>query len=216
MKFIPFFLSACIVLASTALQAQSSQKILDELSKKAQKYESVHATYSSRLIDKVNDIDQSQDGEVYVKGDKYNLELGNYVMITDGETLWTYDSTTNDCYVDYLEDVSADEAITPSKMFTVWEQDFKNEFKETIQENGQSLYWVNLYPNDPADKPFHTIQLYIDKDKMEVVRFVVKGREGNDIIYKVKSFETNTAMPAGVFRFDKKKFPGVNIIDNRI
>lgn len=216
MKFIPFLLSACAVVLFSSANAQSSQEILDQLSKKAKNYETVHATYSSRLIDKVNDIDQSQDGEVYVKGDKYNLELGDYVMVTDGETIWTYDRSTNDCYVDYLSDVSADEAITPSKMFTVWEQDFKNEFKETLQENGRSLYWVNLYPNDPADKPFHTIQLYIDKQKMEVVRFVVKGREGNDIIYKVKSFETNTSLPDNVFRFDKNKYPGVNVIDNRI
>lgn len=212
-RFLTSMLFLAVMLPS---QAQNSQTILDELSKKAKDYQNVFATYSSRLIDKANDIDLKQAGEVYVEGEKYHLELGDYVMITDGETLWTYEKATNDCYVDYLEDVSGDEAITPSKMFTVWEQDFKNEYKQTVQENGKALYWINLYPLDPEEKPYHTIQLYIDKAKMEVVRIVVKGRDGNDVIYTLDTFKPNTSMPEGVFRFNPKKHPGVNLIDNRI
>lgn len=207
--------SAIFALAVLPTQAQTSDKILKELSAKAQKYSTIYAEYSSRLIDKANDVDIQQSGKVYVKGDKYNVELGDYVMISDGETVWTYEKAANDCYVDYLEDVS-DGAISPSSMFTIWEDGFKHEFKQEVKENGKTLFWINLYPENPADKNFHTIQLYIDKEKMEVVKFVVKGRESNDVVYTLDVFSPNKEVSDEQFKFNAKKHPGVNIIDNRI
>lgn len=198
------------------VNAQTSEKILGDLSAKAKTYNSVYAEYSSRLIDKANDLDLEQKGSVYVKGEQYNVDLGDYNMITDGETMWTYDKTSNECYVDYLEDVSEGEAMTPSQMFTIWEQDFKHEFKETVTEDGTSRYWINLYPNNPADKNFHTIQLYVNKGKMEVDKFIIKGRDGSDVIYSVKKFEPNKEISSDKFKFNEGKHPGVELIDNRI
>jgi len=100
-------------------------------------------------------------------------------------------------------------------MFTIWEQDFKNEYKGETTENGKACHVIYLYPNDPTSKPYHTIQLSIDKAKMEVVKIVVKGREGDDMIYTVKSFNPNTAITAGDFAFDIKAHPGIEVIDNR-
>ncbi|MCH2199700.1 MAG: outer membrane lipoprotein carrier protein LolA [Flavobacteriales bacterium] len=196
--------------------AQNSDDILNELSEKAKGFKNIHAKYSSRLIDKANGIDLKQTGEAYVEGEKYYVELGDYIMITDGETIWTYEKETNDCYVDYLEDVGDDASMSPSKMFTIWEEDFKHEFKEMSKVNGRDCYLVYLYPNNPAENAFHTIQLYVDKAKMEVVKFIVKGREGNDVIYEVTDFNPNTTLPSGVFQFQESKHPGVNIIDNRL
>lgn len=214
MKQLIFTLLGAILVISAG--AQTSDKILNELSAKAKNYNSVYAEYTSRLIDKANDLDITQSGSAYVEGEKYNLDLGDYKMVTDGETIWTFDKSTNDCYIDYLEDVSEGEAMTPSKMFTIWEQDFKHEYKETVTEGGKAYFLINLYPNNPAERNFHTIQLYVDKAKMEVSKFVVKGREGNDIIYTITKFTPNKEIPANQFQFDEKKHPGVNMIDNRI
>lgn len=195
--------------------AQTSDKILSELSNKAKNYTTVYAEYSSQLIDKVNAVDVKQSGKVYVKGDKYYVELGDYTMISDGQSVWTYEKAANDCYIDYLEDV-ADGALSPSKMFTIWEEGFKHEFKGEVKEGAQTLFWINLYPTNPTEKNYHTIQLYVDKAKMEVVKFIVKGREGSDIVYKMDKFSPNQTIADTQFKFDPKKFPGVNIIDNRI
>lgn len=197
------------------VRAQTSDKILSDLSNKAKNYTTVYAEYSSQLIDKVNDVDVKQSGKVYVKGEKYYVELGDYTMISDGQSVWTYEKAVNDCYIDYLEDV-ADGSLSPSKMFTIWEDGFKHEFKGETKEGAQILYWINLYPTNPTEKNYHTIQLYVDKAKMEVVKFIVKGREGSDIIYKLDKFAPNQTINDTQFKFDPKKFPGVNVIDNRI
>lgn len=208
-------LTALTFLAFTDANAQESEKILNDLSAKAKKYTTVYAEYTSRLIDKSNDVDIKQSGKVFVKGEKYSLELGEYTMISDGESVWTFEKSANDCYIDYLEDV-ADGSLSPSQMFTIWEDGFKHEFKSEVTEDGKTLYWINLYPTNPSDKNFHTIQLYIDKAKMEVVKFIVKGREGSDIVYSITKFVPNKEISDNEFTFNPRKFPGVNIIDNRI
>ncbi len=198
---------------SIATNAQSGQEILDDLSKSAKTYKTIFAEYNSALI--ADGVDQTQSGKVYVEGEKYNLELGNYNIITDGQTVWTYDKGTNECYIDNLEDLG-DDAMSPSKMFTIWEDNFKNELKGTLDVDGKPHYHVNLYPYNQAEQTYHTIQLYIDKAKMEVSKFVVKGRDGTDVIYSITKFNPNTAMPAGIFKFNAAKHPGCEVIDNRI
>lgn len=205
------------VLAASTLSglAQDSQKILDDLSKKAKGYTSVYAEYESQLIDLKAGIDLTQEGSIKVQGEKYNIDLPDYTIISDGESLYTYEKETNTCFIDYIEDV-ADGSFSPSQMFTIWEHDFKHELKGEAKVGKSVAYLINLYPNDPTDKPYHTIQLFVDKAKMEVVKIVVKGREGSDMIYNVKTFSPNATMKSSDFTFPEADYPGVDVIDQRI
>ena len=99
----------------------------------------------------------TQKGQILVKGQKYRLDIADYEIISDGETIWTYEKESNTCYVDYKEDIE-DETFSPSEMFTIWEKDFKHEYKSTEKVDGRDNYVIYLYPNDPSDKPYHTLQ----------------------------------------------------------
>lgn len=210
-RIIPIVLAMLAVTAS----AQDSQSILDKLSDKAKGYKTFTADYDSRLFDEKNGIDMSQKGSIMVKGQKYYLDLPDYIIISDDETMWTYDKGENTCYVDSKEDME-DDTFSPSEMFTIWEKDFRHEYQSLEKVDGKPAHMINLYPNNPDDKPYHTLQLYVDKAKMEVVMVVVKGREGSDITYSVQNFKTNVPIDDSKFKFSQSKHPGVEIIDNRI
>jgi outer membrane lipoprotein-sorting protein len=195
--------------------AQTSQSILNKLSEKAKTYSSIYAEYSSQLIDKQAGLDIKQEGDIKIMDDKYVLNLPDYTIYCDGSNVWTFEKESNVCYIDALEDVQ-DDTFDPAAMFTIWEHDFKHELMGEEKISGIDTYAINLHPNNPKDKPYHTIKLYVDKAKMEVVKIVVKGREGDDINYSVKTFKTNNTMQDTDFRFNKSKFPGVEIIDQRI
>lgn len=195
--------------------AQDAKSILDKLSSKAKGYETIEASYESTLEDKQAGVNLSQSGSIKIKGEKYHLDLPDYKVISDGETVWTYEKESNTVYIDYLEDV-AEDGFNPNDMFRIWETGFKHELKELITEDNQEVYWINLYPKDPGEKPFHTIQMYVDKGKMEVKRIKVMNRDGSTVSYKVKDFTVNKSMNSGVFGFEKSAYPGVDIIDNRI
>ena len=72
---------------------------------------------------------------------------------------------------------------------------------------------VNLYAGE--DKPYHTLQLFIDDTALEIVRIVMKGREGSDVTYTVTSFPLVGGQARDV-HLPADKHPGVDLIDNRI
>jgi outer membrane lipoprotein-sorting protein len=213
MKFIvAVTLTAC---CATWGWSQDANALLGKLSEQAKSYGSIEATYTSIMVDKMSDFEATQAGTIYVDGNKYSLDIGDYLIISDGETIWTYEPAVNDCYVDDAE-MMAEEGMDPSKLFTIWEDDFKNEWKGTVDLNGESVVQINLYPLAGDEKPFHTIQLFINEKDLELRRAVVKGREGTDVTYDVSSFKPKAEVPASTFTFDQGKFPGVNMVDNRI
>ncbi|MFT4678968.1 MAG: outer membrane lipoprotein carrier protein [Flavobacteriales bacterium] len=207
-------LLTAIAFAFTA-NSQTSQIILDELSAKAKTYETIDAEFSSHLVDKQSGIDSKQEGRVQVKGDKYALKIDSFEIFNDGDSYWVYDKSSNDCTIDYVEDLG-DDAFNPSELFTIWENDFKHEMMGEMTLNSRAAYHIKLFPIDPTDKAFHTVMLYVDKAKMEVVKIEIKGREGDETTYDLNKFITNGAIQDSHFKFDESKYPGVRMSDNRI
>ena len=79
---------------------------------------------------------------------------------------------------------------------------------------GRDCAHINLYA--AQTRPIHTLQLFVDDKALEVVQIVMKGREGSDVTYTVKSFSTTLEVIPGMFTFPAGKAPGVDLIDNRI
>jgi len=207
-------LLAVVFVGSTTF-AQNSKSILAELSEKAKGYTSIYAEYESTMISKINGLNEKQSGKIKIQGKKYNLELGKYNVITNGVDIWSYSLNDNECSIDYLEDME-DDAFDPTKLFTIWENDFKHAFKEEVNVNGVKAYEIHLYPLNTDDSPYHTIKLFVDKVKLEIVKIEMKGRDATDYIYTVKSFQPNYKMDASDFIFNTSDHPGVEMIDNRI
>jgi outer membrane lipoprotein-sorting protein len=206
-----------ILPTSYSVYAQGADVLLSKLSDRAKDYGSISATYSSMMVDVKNDFKESLLGNIQIDESKFMLDLGEYSIISDGVTVWTYEKETNDCYVEDA-DMLADQGMDPSRIFTIWEDDFKNSLEGVVEVSEQECVQVNLYPSgeDASEKPFHTIQLFINETLLEVKKIVVKGREGVDTEYLIQSFKTNVELPSSTFEFNEARFPGVTIIDNRI
>ena len=212
MKYL--FTFAIALLGMSVIQAQSAESILNELSEKAKKYKSVEATYSSKLIDKASNFQNTSQGKISMQGDSYNLDTGDYLLISDGNNLWTYQKEYNEVNVDLIEDLGED-GFSPNKLFTIWENDFKSELKGVKNIDGIDCYEIHLFPNKAEDRTFHTVKMFVEKSKMEVYKLEVKGREGTDVIYKILTFKPNAVVDPSKFTFKEIDFPGVDIIDNR-
>ena len=198
---------------SSPLFAQDADALLNKLSEKAQSFKAYEIAYTSTLVDLKNDFELSQQGIVQIEGDRFHLDLGDYVIYCDGETVWTFEPEMNECYIDDTETMK-EEGMDPSKLFTVWEEDFRREWMGRTSVEGRDCAHINLYAS--TDKAYHTLQLFVDDKALEVVQIVMKGREGSDVTYTVKSFSTTLEVVPGMFTFPAEKHPGVDLIDNRI
>ena len=117
-------------LAVNAQSDPAADLLLSRVSEAMQGHETVHAVYTSKMIDRQSDFEMDQAGEIWVQGDRYHLELGEYTIICDGSTVWTYEPEMGECYIDDAETI-AEDGIDPAKMFTIWEEGFKKAMKET-------------------------------------------------------------------------------------
>jgi len=214
MKKIALF--AIAIGCSVLTFAQSSKEVLDKLSAKAKTWSTLSADFSSSLVDKKNNKNIKQDGNIKIKGKKYTISLSDYQIFTDGTTIWTYDKKSNTCTIDNLKDVK-DGAFDPSEIFTIWEKDFKNEMKNAnATVDGIGCYEIALYPNNPKGKSYHTILMYVDKSKNELIKAVVKTRDGGEISYRIKNLKPNPPLQDADFGFQKGKYPKVEMVDNRL
>lgn len=216
MKNLVFLFAAVFALVSNSSSAQTSKEVLDKLSAKAKAYKSITADFTSTLVNPKTNQSTTQNGSIKIKGSKYYVNMGDYYIWCDGKTVWNYSKKDNSVTIDNLADVK-DGGFDPSEMFTIWEKDFKHEMKNTnVSVDGVSCYQIALNPNDPKDKSYHTITMYVDKTKMEVVKVEIKTRENATITYKIKNFKTTADLPDADFSFNKSKYPGCEEVDNRL
>ena len=198
------------------VQAQTSKEILDKLSTKAKAFKSITSDFTSTLNNPKTGAKSTTNGSVKIKGSKYYVNMGKYQIWSDGKTVWNYSKDGNEVTVDNLADVK-DGGFDPSEMFTIWEKNFKHEMKSTDSNvDGVSCYQIALTPNDAKNKSYHTITMYVDKNKMEVSKVEVKTRDNATVSYKIKNFKTTSDLPDSDFTFNKANFPGVAVVDNRL
>ena len=207
------FLASCLTL--NAQEDPKAASLLIRVSEQMQQFETFHARYTSKMVDRQSDFEMDQAGEVWIQGERYHLELGDYVIVCDGKTVWTYEPEMGECYIDDAETI-AEDGVDPAKMFTIWEDGFKKVWKGTETLDGQALVRIDLHPDGAEESSFHTIQCFIDEKALQVIQLVVKGREGTDVVYRIEDFEGNGQVPEGAFTFDKARHPGTTMIDNRL
>lgn len=216
MKKILSLLLLSMTISALTVSAQTSKEVLDKLSAKAKTFKTITSDFTSTLNNPKAGINQTNNGSVKIKGSKYFVNMGDYQIFCDGTTVWNYNKSDNSVTIDNLADVK-DGGFDPAEIFTIWEKDFKHEMKNAnATVDGVNCYQILLTPNNPKNKSYHTIILNIDKAKMEVVKVEVKTRENATITYKIKNFKTSAEVPDSDFTFNKAKFPGVEVVDNRI
>ena len=211
-KILSMFGAFCAMALTSAL-SQDPDLLLGNLSDKAKTYTAYEISYTSTLVDLKNDFELTHEGSVQIDGDRFHLDLGDYVIYCDGESVWTFEPEMNECYLDDMETMR-EEGMDPAQLFTIWEENFRREWMGRTQIGDKYCAHVNLYAGE--DKPYHTLQLFIDDEALEIVRIVMKGREGSDVTYTVTSFSTSLEVKPGMFTFPAEKHPGVDLIDNRI
>ncbi len=210
MKYI---ISILLLFFPHFFNAQTSKEILNNLSKKTKSYKSVTFDFTSTLKIPKSGSTQINRGSAKIKGTSSLITLGDYIIVSDGKTVWNYNKSNNEVVIDNFEDVK-DDWFNPIELFKLWEKDVKHELKNKNSViGGVTCYQILLTVN--WKKSQNEITLWIDKSKGEIVRLEINSK--NTIItYDIKSFKSNIDIQDSQFYFDKNKFPGVVEIDNRI
>lgn len=183
-------------------QDKKAGEVLDKLSEKTRGYSAIKVEFSYNLVNKDEDIDETQKGTVTLKGEKYLLNIAGQSLTCDGSTIWTYIEDADEVQIDNVPDEEdGDNLMNPAKVFTMYEKGFKYIYdKETPAE-----HVIKLFPMDPEEKPYHTIILHVSKAKTQLTKVIVKGKDGNIYTYFMDNFHENYSIEDAAFTFDESK-----------
>jgi outer membrane lipoprotein carrier protein len=209
------FLTASSIFAQAPENDPKAKSILDKLSAKAKGFSTISASFNYTLENKKANLKVNQKGNAKLKGSKYRFDLEDYIVINDGTTAWTYTKDGNEVQVDNASEMKGGNTIKPSELFTIWENGFKYKYDKEITIAGNKFDVIRLFPKDTKNRNYHTIVLTINRAKMEIQNVEVLGKGGENYTYTVTKFLPNASLTEGDFTFEKSKFPGVEVIDNR-
>jgi len=203
----------CFALITNAQQNDpKATQILNGVSAKYKSYTSVKADFTIKVENTQSKTSDTQNGTLYLKGNKYKVILKNQEVISDNKTVWTFIKDANEVQVnDYEPD---ENSITPSQIFTIYEKNFLCAFTEEKTVNGKVLQYIELTPIDKT-KPYFKIRLGIDKTAKTVQNAVVFDKNGNQYTYEIKAFTPNPTLADSFFTFDTNAHPGVEVVDLR-
>ncbi len=203
------------MISVVTVMAQNKDKkaaqLLDDVSKTTKAYKSIRAEFTYTMENKQAGVNESKSGVLLVSGDKYRLTASGQTVISDGKTVWTYLKESNEVQVNTLE--SKDDALTPSKLLTSYDKNYKASIVKDKSVTDPNLEAVELIPN--VQKNFSKAVLIVDKTKKQVKGFKLFDKNGNIYTYTVTKYQTDVPITASDFTFEASKFPGVEVIDMR-
>jgi outer membrane lipoprotein-sorting protein len=224
MKFLQYSLIIFFLLGNGALlSAQNktmgqsdpnAKKILDAVSAKFKTYKGVQANFTFTTEDAKGKVQGTKKGTLLMKGSKYRVTLiGGQDIFCDGVNIWTYDKAANEVSVSKFD--PSQNTITPQKLFTnFYDKDFLYKLNGEKKQGGKTVQEIELTPFDKA-KPFFKVYVLVDKATQTIYSTKVLEKSGNRYTYTLNSLNGKASLTDAQFSFDKKKFPGVEVIDLR-
>ncbi|SMO73683.1 LolA family protein [Solitalea koreensis] len=206
------------LLTSVAVFAQSpaekqAKDILNGVSAKYRSYAAIKTDFAYTLENPEEKISETQNGTLYIKqkSNKYKVLLAGTEIFSDGKLSYTYLKDSKEIQINNIE--KNGEGLNPVDIFTIYEKGYKYILKGESKVGGVAVQMIDLVPI--GTKQFFKIELMVDKKMQQLKQIKIYDKNGNRYTYKVKVFVPNPKVDDAFFAFDKKKFPGVEVVDLR-
>ena len=204
------FISANTVFGQTS--DANAVKLLKAVGQKYSAYKTMQMDISLTIENQDAKSKETKTGKVSSKGNMFKAEMGNQTIISDGKTLWTYLKDVNEVQINNFE--QGQDIMTPNDIFKIAEKDYLAYMGEKVTEGGKSLQIIELTPKNKT-LSFSKIKMYIDVSDNSVKRGVVYDKNAIHYTYSISNLKTNMELSDSTFKFDKSKYPGVEVIDLR-
>lgn len=192
---------------------KKSESILKGLSNKYKSYKSVKADFSIVIENAKDKSKETQKGVLFLKGQKYKLQIAGQEIISDGKTRWTFLKDANEIQIDNLK---VDEgAITPTNIFTIYEKGWLSKFISEQKEKNVMCQTIELIPSESKSKNVFKVKLTINKSQKSIMAAKIFDKNGTIQTIIVDKFLPDGASNDSNFIFNKDNYPGSDIVDLR-
>ncbi|MEP3837722.1 MAG: outer membrane lipoprotein carrier protein LolA [Algibacter sp.] len=193
-----------ITLSINAFAQNKAKTLLNEVSEKVKSYDNIALDFKYTLENISENIKQETKGDVVMLGEKYRLNILGITRLFDGKTM--YSISTEDEEVTITSNIDDEnDAITPSKMLSFYEDGYTYTLDIVQNINGRKIQYIKLLPID-SNSEIKSILLGIDAQTKHIYNLIQIGENGTKTTLTVNSFKTNEPVSKTLFTFDANKY----------
>jgi outer membrane lipoprotein carrier protein len=215
MKKILFIITGLITANFAFSQKDPAAQVhLDKVAEKSKSAEALSVTFEYEMQDmKENQMNFSQSGKAILSGNKYKIIMDGSEIYFDGSTLFNYIPDANEVTISKPDPDYDDVFLSnPSRIFTLYTEDFKYRLLREFDESGENLVEIDLIPED-LDQSYSRIRLHIDKNSHEIVRAKLFEKMGGRYTIQFKNYKLLNGLKENTFSFDTSTHPDIHVID---
>jgi outer membrane lipoprotein-sorting protein len=205
--FISLFVS------SASISAQNADIILDKAAEAYTNSNGITATFAMRTHLKQQDVTESFEGKINIKGDKFTLATPDLRTWYDGTTQWTYMERSEE--VNITSPVGDELQLTnPAILLKSYKKGFNASCRgESTAFNGKATYDIELTPKKKNN--ITKIALQIEKFSSLPASISVEMKNGTNNVIHISELKKDVNQPDSFFVFNEADYPGAEIIDLR-
>jgi outer membrane lipoprotein-sorting protein len=198
---------------STQAQDKKAKDLLDQVTAKIKSYQNITLDFKYTLNNTKENINKESKGNLILAGNQYVLNFMGVTKIFDGKKNYTIVPEDEEVTISSLTE-KGDNAITPSKMLTFFNNGYKFAWDILQDVKGRKIQYIKLTPTSGKDTR-KEILLGIDSQTKNIYTVIEVGKNGTKTTLTVNSFKTNQPLSKNQFTFVAAKYPNyyINKID---
>jgi chaperone LolA len=200
----PLALAAAVLIGGQATAQTSPASVARDLQARYGATESLQA----RFVQTAGG--QRLRGTISVRGDAFRLDLGSQVLVTDGETLWSYSRDDEQVVVQDYDPARV--GFTPGQLFTDYLDVFRATGATRATVGGVRHDVLTLRPRQSGSS-VRDATVYVRSSDAVPTRVRVHDTSGGTLSFDLTDVRRNVALPASTFRF--RAPAGTEVVDLR-
>jgi outer membrane lipoprotein-sorting protein len=187
----------------------AGQPLLDRLKSNYSGTTSMSFTFDLEIFWKVREkTDRSSGAVVVAPGDKFRVEAGGSLWVSDGTTYWEYTRAAKQVIIQRLTDI--DLSMYPSRIVENYLSRYPFAVSHATASNAM-LTWHA--PADSADLPMQAMIMWADPSRGVVTQARIIDKSGNESTYAFK--KTQFGIKTAPAQFTLAIPEGTSVLDKR-
>ena len=186
-----------------------AKELLDKSSVMLNQSGGISASFTINMND-----EQSFEGQMFLNGAKFFIDIPDYTIYFDGKTRWTYVKSHNEVSIDEPSPQDI-QALNPVSVFELYKTDCDYKFNgEKTDILKRKVNEISLFPKDKNEE-IKQVNLQINPSDNMPVFFHITYKNNMEFRIFINKYQTKLNLPDSQFVFDKNKYPQAYVNDLR-
>jgi outer membrane lipoprotein carrier protein len=207
-----YLILLCILCSFFSLHAgDDADVIIKKLQKKYDGMKDLSVKFTEHVQFGVTKSEQNFRGTLSMKkGSKYNIDMDQQSIVTDGKSVWTFNKITNQVIIDSYRDEPS--STSPEKILSNIPGDYTAVMIGTETAGKQDFIVLKLTPKQKKSN-VKSLKVWIDTDVMLMKKIQLLDTSDNLMTYSLDDIKINSGLPDSIFIFHPSV--GTNVVDLR-